>query len=165
MLHPQRRRLLQNGSRYVYYGNLRQGLVLKGFGQAVADAYYVLSDKTRRKEYDILYASQRPGARTAEPGASSNFFSTFANMFGGTGGPSAQSATGAAAADRPDADHVFADVFEEVRSMTAGHYCYLTSVASHSCSDRRSNAMHRGGRGWAPFVVLASALLLPTFLV
>ncbi|RPD63084.1 DnaJ-domain-containing protein [Lentinus tigrinus ALCF2SS1-6] len=82
--------------------------------QAVADAYYVLSDSTRRKEYDILYSTRRPQERTTDPGASYNFFSTFTNMFGNQGGSGAESATGATAADRPDADHVFADVFEEL---------------------------------------------------
>ncbi|KAI0757137.1 DnaJ domain-containing protein [Daedaleopsis nitida] len=83
--------------------------------QAVADAYYVLSDGTRRKEYDMLYSTRRPQERTAQPDASSNFFSTFTNMFGGKqGATGAESATGATGADRPDADHVFADVFEEL---------------------------------------------------
>ncbi|EED79131.1 predicted protein, partial [Postia placenta Mad-698-R] len=83
--------------------------------QAVADAYYVLSDATRRKEYDALYASRGPQEKTNEPNASANFFSAFASMFGG-GTPSAGNAgssTGAAG-ERPDADHVFADVFEEL---------------------------------------------------
>ena len=87
--------------------------------QAVADAYYVLSDGTRRKEYDILYSTRRPQERTTEPDASSNFFSTFTNMFGNPGGSGARPATGATGADRPDAEHVFADVFEEVRSHIA----------------------------------------------
>ncbi|RDX56008.1 DnaJ-domain-containing protein, partial [Lentinus brumalis] len=82
--------------------------------QAVADAYYVLSDGTRRKEYDILYSTRRPQERTADPDASSSFFSTFANMFGKQGGTGAESATGATGADRPDAEHVFADVFEDL---------------------------------------------------
>ncbi|KAJ3522837.1 hypothetical protein NMY22_g11711 [Coprinellus aureogranulatus] len=57
--------------------------------QAVADAYYVLSDAKRRKEYDMLYNTRRD--RTDDPTSSSNFFSQFAGMFEG----------------------VFADVFEE----------------------------------------------------
>ncbi|KAH9937557.1 DnaJ domain-containing protein [Fomitopsis serialis] len=70
--------------------------------QAVADAYYMLSDATRRRE------------QTSEPDASANFFSTFASMFGG-GMPSAgaQSPPGAAG-EQPDADHVFADVFDDL---------------------------------------------------
>ena len=40
-------------------------------------------------------------------------------MFGNPGGSGARPATGAPGADRPDAEHVFADVFEEVRSHIA----------------------------------------------
>ncbi|OAX40098.1 DnaJ-domain-containing protein [Rhizopogon vinicolor AM-OR11-026] len=74
--------------------------------QAVADAYYVLSDPVRRKEYDALYSSKGAGDKTSDPKASSNFFAHFANMFGG----------GAAQPQepRPDAENVFADVFEEL---------------------------------------------------
>ncbi|KAI0651721.1 DnaJ domain-containing protein [Trametes meyenii] len=82
--------------------------------QAVADAYYVLSDPTRRKEYDVLFASRGPQERTDRPNASADFFSSFASMFGQGGGGGAQSAAGATPADRPDAEHVFADVFEEL---------------------------------------------------
>ncbi|KAI0662704.1 DnaJ domain-containing protein, partial [Cubamyces menziesii] len=82
--------------------------------QAVADAYYVLSDPTRRKEYDMLYNTRRPQEKTDQPSASANFFSTFTNMFGGAAGAQSQPAAGATPADRPDAEHVFADVFEEL---------------------------------------------------
>ncbi|KAH9946803.1 DnaJ domain-containing protein [Amylocystis lapponica] len=82
--------------------------------QAVADAYYVLSDATRRKEYDVLYSARSSREKTSDPGASANFFSAFGNMFGGKAGGGAGSATGATAADRPDADNVFGDVFEEL---------------------------------------------------
>lgn len=81
----------------------------------VADAYYVLSDAKRRKEYDDLYGSRRPFGNTNNgfPGgfsssnrqpprptdeqeqdeydeseqheASGNFFKSFAGMFGGAG--------------------------------------------------------------------------------
>jgi curved DNA-binding protein CbpA len=78
--------------------------------QMVADAYFVLSDPERRKEYDNLYGSRSD--RTQDPNASTSFFANLANMFMGkapaTGGP--EPATGA---ERPDADGVFADVFEE----------------------------------------------------
>ncbi|KAF8078480.1 DnaJ domain-containing protein [Lyophyllum atratum] len=76
--------------------------------QAVADAYYVLSDPKRRSEYDALYDS-RPD-RTSDPNSSSNFFSQFAGMFGGPGAERA----GATQGERPNAEGVFADVFEEL---------------------------------------------------
>lgn len=74
----------------------------------VADAYYVLSDPIRRKEYDTLYSSKAQTDKSADPKASSNFFRQFASMFGNaaTGNNSAQ--------QRPDAENVFADVFDEV---------------------------------------------------
>ncbi|KAF5374782.1 hypothetical protein D9758_000143 [Tetrapyrgos nigripes] len=80
--------------------------------QAVADAYYVLSDPERRKEYDILYTSNK---RSTDPSSSSNFFSQFSNLFGGGGA----AGTGAGFAQsnsngQPDAENVFADVFEEL---------------------------------------------------
>ncbi|KAL0951014.1 hypothetical protein HGRIS_007755 [Hohenbuehelia grisea] len=80
--------------------------------QAVADAYYVLSDPARRKEYDVLYATE---SRTDDPTSSSNFFSTFANMFGGAAGAGAAAgAEPSPGARQPDAEGVFADVFEEL---------------------------------------------------
>lgn len=75
-----------------------------GSRQAVADAYFVLSDPQRRKEYDDLYRTQ-PN-RTDNPNSTFDFFSRFANMFGGT--------TGENTTQQPDAEGVFADVFEEV---------------------------------------------------
>jgi len=76
--------------------------------QAVADAYYVLSDPTRRREYDSLYSTRARREKESEPDASSsaNFFAQFASMFGG--------GAGATPPERPDADHVFGDVFEEL---------------------------------------------------
>ncbi|CAA7266573.1 unnamed protein product [Cyclocybe aegerita] len=73
--------------------------------QAVADAYYVLSDPKRRQEYDNLYKSRAD--RSANPETSSSFFSQFAHSFGG----SSSAQTGAA---QPDANGVFADVFDEL---------------------------------------------------
>ncbi|KAF8609227.1 DnaJ-domain-containing protein [Ceratobasidium sp. AG-I] len=75
--------------------------------QAVADAYYVLSDTTRRREYDALF-SQRKQYTTADPGSSESFFSYFANAFSGG------SAENAPPPRRPDADGVFGDVFEDM---------------------------------------------------
>ncbi|KAJ7193358.1 DnaJ domain-containing protein [Mycena pura] len=85
--------------------------------QAVADAYYVLSDPTRRREYDTLYGTRARGERSEDPASSSNaFFSQFANMFGGGAGRASGTAAGAGASagERPDAEGVFADVFEEL---------------------------------------------------
>jgi len=75
--------------------------------QAVADSYYVLSDPTRRKEYDALYRSSSYSNKSEDPKASKSFFSQFAGMFGG-------GAHAGAAGQAPDAEGVFADVFEEL---------------------------------------------------
>lgn len=74
--------------------------------QAVADAYFVLSDPKRRQDYDVLYASR--GDRTDDPTSSPGFFSQFFSS------PGARR-TDAPAEGQPDADGVFADVFDEVR--------------------------------------------------
>ncbi|KAG7099350.1 hypothetical protein E1B28_001206 [Marasmius oreades] len=79
--------------------------------QAVADAYYVLSDKTRRREYDQLYNSRTSNDRSGDPGSSSNFFSQFAGMFGGANANNGETNGGT---QRPDADDVFVDVFDEL---------------------------------------------------
>jgi DnaJ-class molecular chaperone len=76
----------------------------------VADACFILSDPGRRREYDSLYGSKKQ--RTEDPSASANFFTNFANMFGGKGTEAAPENT-----ERPDADHMFADVFEEVSGL------------------------------------------------
>ncbi|PFH54606.1 hypothetical protein AMATHDRAFT_72388 [Amanita thiersii Skay4041] len=75
--------------------------------QAIADAYYVLSDTKRRKEYDALYNAQTSD-KTDDPTSSRNYFAQFANMFG-SGPTNAQSET-----QQPDPDGMFADVFEEL---------------------------------------------------
>lgn len=84
--------------------------------KAVADAYYVLSDTTRRREYDALYASRSTSDRTNDPSSSASFFANFANMFTGAAGASAGTGTGAAPAggEHPNAEGVFADVFDDV---------------------------------------------------
>lgn len=87
--------------------------------QAVADAYYVLSDPARRAEYDSLFRSRPSSAFTDEGAsefeqdqASGSFFDNFSTFF--------QSATGMGsggsekAHPRPDANGVFGDVFEEM---------------------------------------------------
>jgi DnaJ-class molecular chaperone len=85
--------------------------------QAVADAYYVLSDPERRREYDVLYRSRPSSDRTNDPNSSSSFFDQFASMFGSSGpSTSANANTQSDRAPRPDAEGVFTDVFEEVPS-------------------------------------------------
>ncbi|KAF8215943.1 DnaJ domain-containing protein [Mycena galopus ATCC 62051] len=96
--------------------------------QAVADAYYVLSDPTRRKEYDVLYASRKTD-RTEDPGSSGSFFSQFSGLFG--------AATGRAGAtpaeERPDADGVFADAFEELLRPEVERHVPWWSYAGAVC--------------------------------
>ena len=84
----------------------------------MADAYYVLSDPSRRAEYDSLFNSRPPGAFTDDGAseyeqdqASSSFFQNFSQYF--------QNATGTAGGGdggrtRPDPNGVFGDVFEEM---------------------------------------------------
>ncbi|TFK30575.1 DnaJ-domain-containing protein, partial [Coprinopsis marcescibilis] len=79
--------------------------------QAVADAYYVLSDLKRRQEYDILYSS-RASDRSADPNSSPNFFSQFASAFGASTSSNGQPNRENTA--QPNADGVFADAFEEL---------------------------------------------------
>lgn len=101
--------------------------------QTVADAYYVLSDPGRRRAYD----SQRPSRSSSGPSSSSsgggfpggfydNSESASANFFQsffGKGGPGSDFADEDVRSDasdegytsaRPNADHVFGDVFEEL---------------------------------------------------
>jgi hypothetical protein len=56
-----------------------------------------------------MYSSKGPKDRTNDPKASSNFFAHFASMFGGGAGQPQE--------PRPDAENVFADVFDEVRNL------------------------------------------------
>lgn len=86
--------------------------------KAVADAYYVLSDKTRRREYDALYASRSKSDRTSDPTSSSNFFTNFAYMFASAaaGGAAPSGTSVPAEGDQPNAEGVFADVFDDVCS-------------------------------------------------
>jgi len=89
--------------------------------QTVADAYYVLSDPQRRSEYDKLAASKSSSERTNDPNASSAFFRTFASMFSSTGTTNGETGTGTGtgtaseeSGQRPNADRVFGDVFEDL---------------------------------------------------
>ncbi|KAI0318486.1 DnaJ domain-containing protein [Amylostereum chailletii] len=90
--------------------------------QAVADAYYVLSDAQRRKEYDVLYTTRAKSERSNEPNASSSFFNTFASMFGGAGGGGTAGTTDGQPGQRPDPDHMFGDVFEDLLRPEVEHH-------------------------------------------
>jgi len=100
--------------------------------QAVADAYYVLSDPVRRREYEALLAARSFQDRTSDPSASDNFFSQFASFFSSTSfggdqhrteskeeeaareGEQERQREQAFAEGRPDAEGVFGNVFEEM---------------------------------------------------
>jgi hypothetical protein len=146
MLLKRRRKLLQNASRYVTMITRRGTFTYRGL-QAVADAYYVLSDPTRRREYDSLYSTRSRREKESDPNASSaNFFSQFASMFGG----GASNAAGATPPGRPDADHVFGDVFEDVRRLL-----FYSSISADNVCDSffapRSSVMALGGPGPAVY--------------
>ncbi|KAM6498238.1 DnaJ domain containing protein [Amanita muscaria] len=76
--------------------------------QAIADAYYVLSDPKRRREYDLLYNARTK--RTDAPGASRNFFAQFASTFGASTSAADTQPENA----QPDPNGIFADVFDEL---------------------------------------------------
>jgi len=97
--------------------------------QAMADAYYVLSDSTRRREYDILLSTRPSASHSSEPESSGAFFADFARFFSGAAaapeaGTSTSSGTKARpspkaygpgfAPNRPDAEYVFTDVFADL---------------------------------------------------
>ncbi|GAA5850177.1 hypothetical protein JCM8547_001031 [Rhodosporidiobolus lusitaniae] len=77
--------------------------------QAVADAHYTLSDPGRRRAYDNLRSANQ-SRWTEEPQESGNFWDYFG---GGKKEEEAESDDGFES-ERPDADHVFGNVFEEM---------------------------------------------------
>jgi curved DNA-binding protein CbpA len=83
--------------------------------QSVADAYYVLSDPQRRSEYDRLSSSRSSSETTSDPNASSNFFRMFSGMFTSSAADGQSGSAQEQPGQRPDADHIFGDVFEDVR--------------------------------------------------
>ena len=106
---------LPNASYVILLHMLEEGAGIDDAAQqAVADAYYVLSDPARRAEYDSLFRSRPSSAFTDDKAsefeqeqASGSFFQNFSSFF--------QNATGGGAAHpRPDANGVFGDVFEEM---------------------------------------------------
>jgi len=89
--------------------------------QAVADAYYVLSDPGRRAEYDSLFRSRPASEFTDEKAseyeqeqASGSFFQNFSSFFQNATGAGTAAGGAGTAHPRPDANGVFGDVFEEM---------------------------------------------------
>ncbi|KAL7419276.1 hypothetical protein Q5752_006113 [Cryptotrichosporon argae] len=99
--------------------------------QAVADAYYVLSDPTRRAEYDSLFRSRPSTAFTDDDAseyeqekASSSFFENFASFFQnatGVGAGAGGAGPAHGARERPDANNLFGDVFEDLLAPEVQH--------------------------------------------
>ncbi|GAA6061934.1 hypothetical protein JCM10212_001502 [Sporobolomyces blumeae] len=83
--------------------------------QAVADAYYTLSDPTRRKAYDELRRSNS-STRTSAADSSGSYWDFFGGGRGAGNGESYGSTAGSDAGDweRPDAEHVFGETFDDL---------------------------------------------------
>ncbi|GAA6010129.1 hypothetical protein JCM11491_005352 [Sporobolomyces phaffii] len=73
--------------------------------QAVADAYYTLSDPTRRRSYDQLKDANR-GRTSGMPDHSGSYW----DYFGGAAAPDDDASDN----ERPDAEHVFGETFEDL---------------------------------------------------
>ncbi|PLW11028.1 hypothetical protein PCANC_09676 [Puccinia coronata f. sp. avenae] len=88
--------------------------------QKVADAYYILSNPSRRKEYDQIFRAQQESSASSDGQNQStnnpfsdplNFFKSF--LFNHTQGSNPNS-TGQPHQSRPDPEATFADVFEDL---------------------------------------------------
>ncbi|WVO16845.1 hypothetical protein L204_104531 [Cryptococcus depauperatus] len=96
--------------------------------QVLSDAYYVLSDPVRRREYDQLFNSRPSSAFTEddaneweEEQASGNFFQNFAHFFQNATGSNSTTGAKTGAGVRPDAENVFGDVFAEMLAPEVAH--------------------------------------------
>ncbi|KAN0125179.1 DnaJ domain containing protein [Russula decolorans] len=103
--------------------------------QAVADAYYVLSDPQRRSDYDRLSSSKSTSERTSDPNASNNFFRMFSGMFtnsaAGNGG--SPGTVPEQPEQRPNADQVFGDVFEDLLRPEVERHLPLWTWLGSAC--------------------------------
>lgn len=124
----------------------------------MADAYYVLSDPIRRREYDLLLRSRPSAARSSDPRSSDNFFSEFASYFNkartsqdkakhshpGSAGfepeeededgmPMGEGWGAAGGPTRPDPNEQFGGVFEELlRPEIEGRWSMLSYLGAAS---------------------------------
>ncbi|KAI0002045.1 DnaJ domain-containing protein [Russula vinacea] len=101
--------------------------------QAVADAYYVLSDPQRRSDYDRLSSNKSSSERTNDPSASSNFFRMFSSMFTSTGDDGQPGTAQEQAGQRPNADRVFGDVFEDLLRPEVERHLPVWSWLGSAC--------------------------------
>jgi curved DNA-binding protein CbpA len=100
--------------------------------KAVADAYYVLSDSQRRSDYDQLSSSKSSSERANDPNASNNFFRMFSGMFTNSAAGNGPSGAVPGQPDqRPNADQVFGDVFEDVRHSLSCPRILPSYVTTH----------------------------------
>lgn len=108
-----RQSLLSHPDRFPKASPAERERLTKKF-QSLADAYYVLSDEGRRREYDALRASHGPfrsfdgeGMEGMEQQSSADFFANFFKGFAGAAGAAGGSEK------RPESSHGDEDEFEE----------------------------------------------------
>ncbi|ORY73407.1 DnaJ-domain-containing protein [Leucosporidium creatinivorum] len=82
--------------------------------QAVADAYYTLSDTGRRASYDRLRTSQPSSSRTSNPTADASSFFNFFSSRAGAPDDFAEDDEAESEYGQPDAEYVFGNVFEDM---------------------------------------------------
>lgn len=86
--------------------------------QKVADAYYVLSDAGRRREYDAQRKARPDAFDSTTEGSSADYFTNFFFNQGRPGHAAGQDEgfeSEASSEARPNPDQTFGDAFEEVR--------------------------------------------------
>ena len=79
----------------------------------------------------------------------------FANMFGGAAGGTTGTAEGERA-QRPDANNVFGDVFEDVSLLQPSSWWFIKPVATRSFYVQKSNGDFLCGHTWEQHAVRAS---------
>jgi len=92
----------------------------------------VLSDPQRRSDYDRLSSSKSSSERTSDPNASSNFFRMFSGIFTTAGNNNSHGPT-EQPDQRPNADQVFGDVFEDLLRPEVERHVPLWSWLGAAC--------------------------------